>query len=284
MKVMTKQQHGQRKITSLRKILRPLVGDNHRRVSVDIHQYLRDLILSNVLSPETILSQVEVATCLKVSRTPVREALRMLQEEGLISAEPNYRCRVLGFDPRELEALYVSRIANEGISAAVTVQSMTDEDVEKLAKLLSHLRKDEEKLNFSRWIKNHRAFHQMLFCRANPLLQQRMHVDCQRSERYVYNAMQSGLTDIFRRAAQEHQEIYQACKRRHSAAVVSMLADHLARAAIDIMAELAPYWEPITLRKAARLMHYGAHHLDDAQKRENGKKADARVQSIRVSG
>ena len=47
------------------KILHPLVGDNHRRVAVDIHQYLRDLILSNVLSPETILSQVEVATCLK---------------------------------------------------------------------------------------------------------------------------------------------------------------------------------------------------------------------------
>jgi len=279
---MAKQQHRQRKVPSLRKILRPLVGDNHRRVSVDIHQYLRDLILSNVLSPETILSQVEVATCLKVSRTPVREALRMLQEEGLISAEPNYRCRVLGFDPRELEALYVSRIANEGISAAVTVQSMTDEDVEKLAELLRQLSKDEERLNFNRWIKNHRAFHKMLFCRANPLLQQRMHADCQRSERYVYNAMQSGLTNIFRRAAQEHQEIYQACKRRHAAAVVSMLADHLARAAIDIMAELAPNWEPTTLRNAARLIRQGAHHLDDAQKRENGKKAEARIQSIRV--
>jgi DNA-binding GntR family transcriptional regulator len=281
---MTKQQSRQRKTPSLRKILRPLVGNNHRRVVVDIHQYLRDLILSNVLSPETILSQVEVATCLKVSRTPVREALRMLQEEGLISAEPNYRCRVLGFDPRELEALYVSRIANEGISAVVTVQSMTDEDVEKLAKLLHQLRKDEEKQNFSHWIKNHRAFHQMLFCRANPLLQQRMHVDCQRSERYVYNAMQSGLTDIFRRAAEEHQEIYQACKRRHAAAVVSMLADHLAGAAIDIMAELAPNWEPTTLRNAARLIRQGAHHLDDAQKRENGKKAGARIQSIQVSG
>ena len=269
---MAKQQRRQRKVPSLRKILRPLVGDNHRRVSVDIHQYLRDQILSNALSPETILSQVEVATCLKVSRTPVREALRMLQEEGLISAEPNYRCRVLGFDPRELEALYVSRIANEGISAAVTVQSMTDEEVEKLAELLRQLSKDEERLNFSRWIKNHRAFHQLLFCRANPLLQQRMHADCQRSERYVYNAMQSGLTDIFRRAAQEHQEIYQACKRRQSAAVVSMLADHLAGAAIDIMAELAPYWEPITLRKAARLMSYGAHHIDDSQKRGNEKR------------
>lgn len=208
----------------------------------------------------------------------------MLQEEGLISAEPNYRSRVLGFDPRELEALYVSRIANEGISAAVTVQSMTDEDVERLAQLLHKIRKDEEKRNFSRWIKNHRTFHQMLFCRANPLLQQRMHADCQRSERYVYNAMQSGLTDIFQRAAQEHQEIYQACKRRHSAAVVSMLTDHLAHAAIDIIAKLAPHWEPTTLRNATRLMRDGARHLDDAQKCGIGKKAEAGIQRIRVSG
>ncbi len=269
---MTEQQYRPSKVLSLRKILRPLIGDNHRRVSVDIHRYLRDLILSNVLSPETILSQVQVASCLKVSHTPVREALRTLQEEGLIGAEPNYRCRVLGFDPGELEALYVSRIANEGISAAVTVQNMTDEDVEKLAELLCRLSEDEERLNFRRWIKNHRAFHQMLFCRANPMLQQRMHADCQRSERYVYNAMQSGLTDIFRRAACEHQKIYEACKRRDAAAVVSMLADHLAAAAIDIMAKLAPHWEPTTLRKAARLMRDGARHFDDAQKRVNRKK------------
>ena len=63
-----------------------------------------------------------------------------------------------------------------------------------------------------------------------------------------------------------------------------MLADHLAGAAIDIMAKLAPHWEPTTLRKAARLMHYGARHLDDSQKRKNGKKAGPRIQSIQVRG
>jgi DNA-binding GntR family transcriptional regulator len=264
-RALAKKRPGPRKAQTLKKILRPLAGDSHRRASVDIHQYLRDLILSNALPPETILSQVEVADCLKVSRTPVREALRMLMEEGLVKAEPNYRCRVLGFDPRELEALYVSRIANEGIAATVTVQSMTDEDVEQLAGLLRQLRKNEKQHNLRRWLKNHRAFHQMLFCRANPLLQKRMTVDNQRSERYVYNAAQAGLTDIFRRAAIEHEEIYQACKRRQPAAVVTLLTDHLAAAAIDIMAELAPSWEPTTLRNAARLMHSGAAHLDDAQ-------------------
>ena len=216
-----------------------------------------------------------MADCLKVSRTPVREALRMLMEEGLVKAEPNYRCRVLGFDPRELEALYVSRIANEGIAAAVTVQSMTDKDVEKLAGLLRQLRKDEEQQNFHRWIKNHRAFHQMLFCRANPLLQKRMYVDCQRSERYVYNTLQAGLTAIFRRAAVEHEKIYQACKRREAATVVTLLTDHLAGAAVDIMAEFAPHWEPTTLRNAAWLMRYGATHLNKMQ-RPTAKRASPR--------
>lgn len=260
---MARQRNGSRKATTLKKILRPLAGNSHRRASVDIHRYLRDLILSNALPPETILSQVEVADCLKISRTPVREALRMLMEEGLVEAEPNYRCRVLGFDPRELEALYVSRITNEGIAATVTVQSMTDKDVETLAKLLRQLRKDEKRQDLRSWLENHRAFHQMLFCRANPLLQKRMTVDNQRSERYVYNAEQAGLAEIFRRAAIEHEEIYQACKRRQPAVVVALLTDHLAGAAIDIMAELAPDWEPTTLRNAARIMRSGAAHLDD---------------------
>jgi DNA-binding GntR family transcriptional regulator len=263
-RAMAKKRTGPRKALTLKKILRPLAGDSHRRASIDIHQYLRDLILSNALPPETILSQVEVAECLKVSRTPVREALRMLMEEGLVKAEPNYRCRVLGFDPRELEALYVSRIANEGIAATVTVQSMTDKDIEKLAELLRQLHKDEKQHNLRRWLKNHRAFHQMLFCGANPLLQKRMTVDNQRSERYVYNAAQAGLTAIFRRAAIEHKKIYQACKRRQPAVVVTLLTEHLAAAATDIMAEFAPNWEPTTLRNAARLMHSGAAHLDDA--------------------
>ena len=263
MGAMAKKRPRPRKEPALKAILRPLAGNSHRRVSVDIHQYLRDLILANTLPPETVLSQVEVAECLKVSRTPVREALRMLMEEGLVKAEPNYRCRVLGFDPRELEALYVSRIANEGIAATVTVQSMTDADIEALKELLHQLRKDEKQHNLRRWLKNHRAFHQMLFCRANPLLQQRMNVDCQRSERYVYNTVQAGLTDLFRRAAIEHEEIYRACRRRQPAAVVALLTDHLAAAAIDLIAKFAPDWEPVTLRHAARLMRGGAAHLDE---------------------
>jgi DNA-binding GntR family transcriptional regulator len=257
----------QKKPRSLQQILRPLAGGSHRRVSVDIHQYLRNSILANALPAETILSQVEVAGCLKVSRTPVREAFRMLQEEGLISAEPNFRCRVLGFDPEELELLYASRIMNEGISAAITVENMSDADIVKLSGYFDNMRKDEGQQDLDRWILNHRAFHQMLFSGANPKLQQRMYVDCQRSERYVYNSIQSGLVDIYRRAAVEHREILQACKKRQSALVAALLTRHLSRAGIDILTALAPHWDPVTLRTAAEFMLGGAIELGDRNKR-----------------
>jgi DNA-binding GntR family transcriptional regulator len=256
-----------KKTLSLRKLLRPLVGDSHRRASVDIHQYLRNSILANTLPANTILSQVEVAECLKVSRTPVREAFRMLQEEGLISAEPNYRCRVLGFDPEELELLYASRIMNEGISAAITVESMSDANIEKLSAIFNDMRRDEEQQNLDQWILDHRTFHQMLFSGANPKLQRRMNVDCQRSERYVYNSIQSALVDISRRAAVEHREILQACKKRQSVLVASLLTRHLSRAGIDILKALAPHWDPVTLRTAAEFMLCGATHLEDRQGR-----------------
>ena len=139
---------------------------------------------------------------------------------------------------------------------------MTQADVQKLGALLVRLRKDEKQQNIRGWLKNHRDFHQLLFSRANPLLQQRMYGDTRRSERYIYHAVQAGLTGIFHRADIEHEEIYEACKRRQAAQVVALLSDHLAGAAIDIIAEYAPKWDPTNLRHAVRLVRAGALHLE----------------------
>ena len=246
---------------ALNEILHPLEGGAHRRALVDIHRYLRDLILTNALPPETVLSQVEVANCLGVSRTPVREALRKLQEEGLIDAQPNYRCRVLGFNPQELEALYVGRITNEGIAAVLTVERMDEAALSELGAVLADLETIDPETGLARWIATHRVFHEMLFHDANPALRQRMHFDCERGERYLYNAMLSRRTDLFRRAVFEHRQIAEACRQRRPAQVVALLTDHLSRAALDIIAELAPHWEPATLRIATRLMLAGAAHF-----------------------
>src|SRR5882724_597789 len=71
-----------------------------------VHAYLRECILDGTLTPGTKLSQVSLARQLGISRTPLREVLRMLQEEGLVEIEPNQRTRVAGLDPQELDDVY----------------------------------------------------------------------------------------------------------------------------------------------------------------------------------
>ena len=68
-----------------------------RQAIPHVHAYLRECILDGTLPPGTKLSQVSLAAQLGISRTPLREVLRMLQEEGLVDIEPNQGTRVAGW-------------------------------------------------------------------------------------------------------------------------------------------------------------------------------------------
>ena len=63
--------------------LKPLERSSGRQTAVDVHDALRTSILNGRLKPETILSQVEVARALRVSRTPVREAMAHVARRGV---------------------------------------------------------------------------------------------------------------------------------------------------------------------------------------------------------
>src|ERR1700712_2838608 len=107
-----------------------------RRVSLDGHQHLRRLIIDNVLPAGTVLLQAQLARTFGVSRTPMREAFRMLQAEGLIDAETTPRARVRDLDPQELDQLYSVRIALESLGTRITAGRLTaDEIVEATASL-----------------------------------------------------------------------------------------------------------------------------------------------------
>ena len=88
-----------------RKLPTPPGGPGARRTAMDVYDALRDAILGGEIKSGSLLTQVDIARDFGVSRTPVREALRRLQESGLVAGAPNYRSRVVGFDAEEDEAL-----------------------------------------------------------------------------------------------------------------------------------------------------------------------------------
>src|SRR5271156_6542114 len=101
-----------------------------------VHTYLRRLILDATIPPGTTLTQFGLAARLGVSRPPVREAIRMLQEEGLVVAEPQKRARVIGFDPADVEAIYTQRVLLEGMAAKMTAATLSDAELAELEALL----------------------------------------------------------------------------------------------------------------------------------------------------
>ena len=82
------------------------------------HQRVREAILHNELKPGSIISQVKLAKQVGVSRTPLREALRLLQVEGLVETEHNRRVRISALSLADLEELYSLRIVHRGVGVA----------------------------------------------------------------------------------------------------------------------------------------------------------------------
>ena len=224
------------------------------RAAANLRLHLRELILNGSLQPGSIISQVELARALGVSRTPLREALRMLQEEGLIEAEPNRRARVTRFDPGDLDTVYGCRVMLESLGCVLTVRSFSDEEVARLKTALDAMVEHAEKNDVERWQAAHREFHQILVGRASDQFGRTIAAYQDRAERYwVMFIRANGSSGLGMRAA-EHKAIFEAASRRDAAGTAALLASHLSRTALTLMAELAPEHEPLTVRTALQFV------------------------------
>src|SRR5213080_4773247 len=112
-----------------------------RQAIPHVHAYLRECILDGTLTPGTKLSQVALAEQLGISRTPLREVLRMLQEEGLVEIEPNQRTRVAGLDPQELDDVYASRILMETLALSMTIDNFGARERAEAKQMLTAMRR-----------------------------------------------------------------------------------------------------------------------------------------------
>jgi DNA-binding GntR family transcriptional regulator len=215
-----------------------------------VHAHLRSLILQGTFPPGTQLNQVELAPQLGVSRTPLREAIRMLQEEGLVEAQPQKRARIAAFDPSHLEAVYAQRILLEGLAATLTAQSCTDEDVRELQERLTDLRSYAAAGDRDRWFEVHREFHRLLVRDVGPSLARAIANHADRAEHYRQMTMSPDDATGRAVADAEHQEIVAAFARRDGRGAAAALAAHLARTAVTLVAQRSPAYDLSAIRVA----------------------------------
>jgi DNA-binding GntR family transcriptional regulator len=103
-----------------------------RNASVAATELIREAIIDGRLKPGQRLKEEDLARQLGISRTPIREALLMLQVEGLIVATPNRGATVRVHTPEDLEDLYALRALLEGHAARRAGPRITEEQAEQL--------------------------------------------------------------------------------------------------------------------------------------------------------
>jgi DNA-binding GntR family transcriptional regulator len=107
--------------------------------SARVAAVLRAEILDGRLSPGTRIRQEEVADRLGSSRLPVREALRMLDAEGLVVIEPNRGARIPVLDRDEVEVLYRMRERLEPLALIESMPRLSVADVERILELQTRI-------------------------------------------------------------------------------------------------------------------------------------------------
>ncbi len=219
-----------------------------------LHAYLRQCVLDGTLTPGTKLSQVALADQLGVSRTPLREVLRMLQEEGLVEIEPNQRTRVAGLDAQELDDVYASRILLETLALSMTLDGFTSAHQREAKAMLTAMRRAARTGDFALWFDSHSHFHRLITAGAGASLQHQLTVFADRTIRYIRIYQLSEPASWQSAGDVEHAAILEALVANDDRAALSGLAHHLARTAERVLTDCAPDYKINAVTHALELV------------------------------
>jgi len=213
----------------------------------DVYERVRAAILDGDLASGAVMSQVALAEELGVSRTPLREALRMLQSEGLVEGEPNRRVRVALMTAEDLEELCVMRVTLEAEALRLSVPEMTSEDIARLEGHMAEMAHYAAEKDYRRWNIPHHTFHRTLTQHAGERVNFVLGQMFDHAERYRRLHIGQGPSAW---ATPQHRDILDACKAHDRDRAAALLAGHLARTGLEVSELLDPGYDPHRLRTA----------------------------------
>jgi DNA-binding GntR family transcriptional regulator len=221
-----------------------------------VYEKLRQAILSGDIVPGQLTSQSELGADLEFSRTPLREALRMLQHEGLVVLQPNRRVRIGPLSAAEAEELYMMRVALEAMAVRLTVPALVPEDIAALEGIMAQL--DHLFASGSpSFPAAHKAFH-MRFCArtgARPLAMISQLSDHAERYRIFYGAADPG---HWERRRGQHRAILDAAAAGDAAAAAAALVVHYVDTARLVAAASEPPGDLSRLRATVEVVAPGA--------------------------
>lgn len=132
-----------------------------RLLSEDIADSIKAAIIKGKFKPGEKISEGDLAESMGISRTPLREAFRKLENEGFIEIIRRKGAVVTGISTREVNDLYEIKSTLEGLAARLASANMKDKDIKKLEKINDELKDHIDRNDLEAFYRAHTKFHEV---------------------------------------------------------------------------------------------------------------------------
>ena len=139
----------------------------HSSLHDEVAARLRERIFAGELAPGSFLDEVRLAEQLEISRTPLREALKVLTAEGLVRHEPRRGCFVAQVTERDLDEIFPVIALLEGRCAFEAAQHATEEDLQSLQALHDKLARHAKARRIDDYYATNYAIHEAIIALAD---------------------------------------------------------------------------------------------------------------------
>lgn len=194
----------------------------------DIVARLRDWVTETPLAAGAKVPERELCEAFGISRTPMREALKVLAAEGLIELLPNRGARIKALTPAEVGDLMDLMAGLEALAGRLACERISPEEFEAIETLHREMYAHFLRGDHSGYFQCNQAIHEALFAAArNPTLIANAQSLRVRLRKVRYAANQDAQGERWREAVREHELILDALRRRDGHDLATILFDHL---------------------------------------------------------
>ena len=196
---------------------------------------LREAILKGELKPGERLMELQLAAKLGVSRTPIREAIRMLEQEGLAVTIPRKGAEVAKMTEKDMEDVLQIREALDELAAKIACEQISEEQLEELVATMHEFEESTKTDNVKKIAEADVKFHDIIYqATGNPKLVNML--NNLREQMYRYRVEYLKDENNYPTLMKEHKDIVEGLVRKNKTQVTETMHQHVKNQAVAVKA------------------------------------------------
>ena len=187
---------------------------------------LREAILKGELKPGERLMELQLASKLGVSRTPIREAIRMLEQEGLAVTVPRKGAEVARMTEKDMEDVLQIRDALDELAASIACEQISEEELAELRHTMHEFEESTKTGDVKRIAEADVRFHDIIYHATRNVKLENM-LNNLREQMYRYRVEYLKDETIYPRLLKEHKDIAESLRRKDKSRASETMREHV---------------------------------------------------------